>query len=410
MIATTTIFYDTRRALKDNTYPTKIKVTYQRQRKYYPTGINLTQEDYQKVFGERPRKHYKDIKLRLEAWEQKAVGIINNLSVFSFEAFEKAYLNQQPKGTDVFTLFDRYIADLYKQDRASTAISYANASQSLKQHWGKKNLPFAKVTSEWLTNYEQYMVSQGRSLTTVGIYLRTLRIILNIAIEEGLLSNASYPFGKRKYQIPAGRNVKKALTLEDMQKIFDYEPLTEGEAKARDFFLFSYLCNGINMKDIARLRYRNVQQDKVVFIRAKTERTSKKNLKPIVAVLTPEAKDIIRRWGSQPIKPDQLIFDIITDGLTPEREVARIKQGVKTVNKYLKRIAQNVGIDSNISTYTARHSFSTILKRSGAPIEFISESLGHHDLRTTESYLDSFEDDAKKKYASALTNFRKSTS
>ena len=410
MIATTTIFYDTRRALKDNTYPVKIKVTYQRKRKYYPIGISLTKEDYQKVFGERPRKHYKDIKLKLEAWEQKAVGIINSLSTFSFHAFEKAYLNQQPRGTDVFSLFSSYIATLRKQERASTAISYNNALQSLKQYWGKKTLPFTTVTPEWLTGYEQYMVSRDKSLTTVGIYLRSLRIILNLAIEEELLPKASYPFGKRKYQIPAGQNVKKALTLEDMQKIFDYKPQTKAEAKARDFFLFSYLCNGINMKDIARLRYRNVQKDKVVFVRAKTERTSKKNLKPIVAVLTLEAKEVIQKWGNQPTEPNQLIFDIITDGLTPEREVARIKQGVKTVNKYLKRIAQNVGIDSNISTYTARHSFSTILKRSGAPIEFISESLGHHDLRTTESYLDSFEDEAKKKYASALTNFRKSRS
>ena len=407
MIASTTIFYDTRRPLKDGTYPIKIKLTYQRQRKYYLTGISLSKEDYQKVFGERPRKHFKDIKLELQAREQKAVGTIRKLPVFSFEAFEKEYLNQLPKGTDVFSVFDQYIAELHKQGRANTAISYGNASQSLKQYWGKKNLPFAKVTPEWLMGYELYMVGNGKSLTTVGIYLRSLRIILNLAIEDGLMQKGSYPFSKRKYQIPAGRNVKKALTLEDIQKFFDYEPQTEAEAKARDLFLFSYLCNGINMKDIARLRYRNIQDDKVTFVRAKTERTSKKHLKPIVAVLTTEAKEIIQRWGNKPVEADSLIFDITTDELTPQKEVARIKQGVKTTNKYLKRIAQNIGIKSNISTYTARHSFSTILKRSGAPIEFISESLGHHDLRTTESYLDSFEDDVKKQYASVLTSFRK---
>ena len=59
----------------------------------------------------------------------------------------------------------------------------------------------------------------------------------------------------------------------------------------------------------------------------------------------------------------------------------------------------------NISTYTARHSYATVLKRSGANIAFISESLGHSDLKTTENYLDSFEDDTRLKNASELTNF-----
>jgi len=46
-----------------------------------------------------------------------------------------------------------------------------------------------------------------------------------------------------------------------------------------------------------------------------------------------------------------------------------------------------------------------VLKRSGAPIEFISESLGHNNLRTTESYLDSFEDDTKESFQRKLLDF-----
>ncbi|OYX08653.1 MAG: hypothetical protein B7Z16_18990, partial [Algoriphagus sp. 32-45-6] len=52
-----------------------------------------------------------------------------------------------------------------------------------------------------------------------------------------------------------------------------------------------------------------------------------------------------------------------------------------------------------------RHSFATVLKRSGAPTEFISESLGHKDLRTTENYLDSFEDNVKESFQKQLLNF-----
>ena len=44
-----------------------------------------------------------------------------------------------------------------------------------------------------------------------------------------------------------------------------------------------------------------------------------------------------------------------------------------------------------ITFHVARHTFATVLKRSGVNIAIISESLGHSDLSTTQIYLDSFE-------------------
>jgi len=55
-----------------------------------------------------------------------------------------------------------------------------------------------------------------------------------------------------------------------------------------------------------------------------------------------------------------------------------------------------------VTTYTARHSFATVLKRSGASYEFISESLGHRDMKTTNAYLANFEETEKRKYAGML--------
>ncbi|GHV40857.1 hypothetical protein FACS1894179_08080 [Bacteroidia bacterium] len=60
---------------------------------------------------------------------------------------------------------------------------------------------------------------------------------------------------------------------------------------------------------------------------------------------------------------------------------------------------------SAIITHSARHSFASVLKRSGANIAYISESLGHSDLKTTETYLASFEKEERIKNAAFLTNF-----
>lgn len=77
-------------------------------------------------------------------------------------------------------------------------------------------------------------------------------------------------------------------------------------------------------------------------------------------------------------------------------------QFIKTINNYMKKIGADIGYDKPLTTYSARHSFTTILKRSGAPLGFISESLGHQSLQTTKAYLDSFEDGTRRKYAEML--------
>ena len=86
-----------------------------------------------------------------------------------------------------------------------------------------------------------------------------------------------------------------------------------------------------------------------------------------------------------------------------EDEKAKVKyQCIKTINKYLKRIGTEIGYYKPLTTYSARHSYATMLKRSGAPLGFISEALGPKSLQTTEAYLDSFEDETRRKYTEIL--------
>jgi integrase len=114
---------------------------------------------------------------------------------------------------------------------------------------------------------------------------------------------------------------------------------------------------------------------------------------------------ILDRWGNKPAYPDQYVFPILERGLTPEQEYFKIQWVTCQINKYIRVIAEKVGIKNKVTSYTARHSFATVLKRSGASIEFISESLGHSNLQTTENYLADFEIEEKRKWAKELTKF-----
>jgi integrase/recombinase XerD len=80
---------------------------------------------------------------------------------------------------------------------------------------------------------------RGIAKATQGIYHRNLRAIFNEAIAHGIISKEKgYPFGRRKYQIPIGRNIKKALKLEQIETIYFNETVCKNERRAKAYWLF----------------------------------------------------------------------------------------------------------------------------------------------------------------------------
>ncbi|WP_181308156.1 site-specific integrase [Rufibacter sp. XAAS-G3-1] len=410
MNATATIVLDTRREKADGRFPIKIRITYNRRSKYYSAIVDnelvaLSPDEWEKVVGPKPRSPYKEIGQALKALEHKAGGVIKEIPLFSFAEFEKRFKSNRNKN-DVYSSFEDYIKSLQEEGRITTALSYGNALSSLSKF--RKPLLFDDVTPEFLHKYEKWMLGNNKSLTTIGFYLRSLRTIINEAKEAGIVKPEQYPFGTRRYTIPKGRNVKKALNLSQIEKIY-YHPVEEGtmEEKARDLWFFSYLCNGMNIKDICLLKGKNISNGKISFYRAKTKRTTRIDPKPIEFILPAEAQQIIDKWGNKYIGSESYVYPFLNDCETPTRERQIINQLTKNINTYMKRIATELELDINLTTYVARHSFSTVLKRSGASKEYIQESLGHQDSKTTEHYLDSFEDDIKKQFSDSLLAFKK---
>jgi integrase len=229
-----------------------------------------------------------------------------------------------------------------------------------------------------------------------------MRSVYNDAIEQGIVDRASYPFGKNRYVIPAGSNTKKALKKEDILKFMAYKPSVGMEQRSLDLWLFSYLCNGMNMNDICRLKWEDVEGDRLSFVRQKTARTRKSNQTKIKVALFPQSLEIINRWASPDKNPRNYVFPFLNEGMTADRQGRVIKQVIKVTNQYMRKIAETLKIQGNVNTYSARHSFATILLQSEAPLAFISQSLGHTSISTTESYLGSFDDEKTKKYLNAL--------
>jgi integrase len=401
--ATTSIYLDKRIEKKGGLYPVKIRVTHKRKSRLYGTKYSLTKKEFKKAASGKGSNELKDTWLELGKLEKKAIKTIERMEVFSFDEFTERFKQTSINGNDVYASFEKKIDELKSEEKLKTSYTYECALNSIKKYRKERTLQYSQITMKFLKEYEKWMVEQGNSITTVGIYLRNLRHLMNNAIREGLIEQNQYPFGRGKYIIPQSRNIKKALSFYELKKLLEYQP-EDGSREQfyLDMWLFSYLSNGINIKDICLMKYQDIKGDHIHIKREKTKSTNR-NAMPIDIILVDRSREIIKRWGTKPTEPNNYIFPFLSNGMGQNQMIANISQVVKQTNKYVRRVAKKIGITEEISTYWARHSFATVLKRSGVPTSFISDSLGHSSTKVTEGYLDSFEDDAKKKILANLT-------
>ncbi|MBN1185460.1 MAG: site-specific integrase [Bacteroidales bacterium] len=408
------IWLDTRRMKSNGKYPVRLRVftPSPRKQKLYTTKFEFTEKEFQSIWlTDKPRTEHKGTRKELKALEVKADKVAEKLIPFTFEAFERKLYRKPGDGIRVQYQYGLVIQELLNRNQIGTASTYDLSQKSVIDFVIKSNkkystLTFYDITPAWLNDYETYMTSvKGRSLTTVSMYLRVLRTLFNRAIEEKEIENDFYPFGKRKYQVPATKNVKKALTRDQLSKLFHAEWSTPEQMKARDFWFFSYACNGMNMKDIALLRYKDIENSKITFYRAKIRNTSKSKLRPVTAFLNEFAQGIIDKYGNGNKEPDNLVFDIVKAGSSPQQQQLQIKNFTRFINQHIKTLCKANDLPGGISTYWARHSFATNAVRNGATMEFIQESLGHGNLITTQNYFAGFDDEEKKEFAKRIMDF-----
>lgn len=444
MATTTSIILDTRRIKRNGKFPLKLRVTNQRITKDYLTIFELSESDYKRLSGHKVSADLQKVRQTINEIVFSANSLINELEVFDFLKFKLEYIDLNKKyfkinhwkpsaveqkivvdGFDYtpflkrFTIFNEdhskpktisitflsYIKKLLEQGRVGSAINYQRTYRSIKAFKG--NVLFSEITVSFLYQYENWMLSRGATKTTVGIVLRPLRSIFNEAIEDGMFKREScYPFGRKKYQIPTSRNLKKALTQDELKKVFFYKSDDERLMTGKSYWLFCYLANGMNVKDMIFLRWKNIQGEYLIFERSKTDNSNRVNPKPITVYLTEDLLEIIQTHGNVNRLPHDFIFPLMQAGLNSLEQFDLLNHIRRLINDAMAEIAHELKIEKKITTIVTRHSFSTQLKRSGVSTEYIQEALGHSNIKTTENYLDSFPMELKKEFASRLTSFK----
>ena len=395
MKTTVKVLLAMQKPLANGEYPVVIRLTKNRKNKYVTLGISCKVELWDEKTGNLKPRHplYAEVsatisRRKLEI-QREIMQIIDQRGDYSWEELKTLYPESHAK-INVLVYFDQIEERLSVAGRVGYSKVFRFTANSLRSFRNGKDFSFLDVNTSFLMRYEEWFLSREVKLNSIFVFMRTFKTLINYARKEGLVKADFNPF--KEFSFSKYRRVKtnkRAITKEQMQLIQNYQPKPGSSLfHAKNYFLFSYYCRGINFTDIAFLKWSCIINDRVEYVRKKThERFSIHLLEP--------AKAILEYYKEKHYQGEQgYIFPILRMDfhITPVQIDDRIEKTTKLVNRSLKKIAVELKIDQHLTTYVARHSFASVLKKSGVSIAVISELMGHDSEQTTRIYLQSFGD------------------
>jgi len=270
-----------------------------------------------------------------------------------------------------------------KSNKPATAKWYQDSINAFKDLNGGRDIKLNQITVKFLKTFEAEHRSRNNSTNTISAYMRGVSAVYNAAIAEDEFKTEKNPFKHFKI-LKTKRVKKKALPKEN---IIDFKKTSYEFESAiwhtKNYMMVMFLGRGMNLIDIAKLRVKDIYSGYIFYGRSKTD-------DPLSVKITSELQAILDCYLDGKELED-FVFPIGNDGSSGMFKKYRSDR--RLVNKHLKIIAKDAGIEGKLTTYYLRHSWATIAKFLGFPISLISDALGHQSAATTEGYLKSFVDD-----------------
>lgn len=303
-------------------------------------------------------------------------------------------------------------ANKHATDRAKPAYRKAILFRNeLIACWGA-DLPLAQITKQRVEQYVTWLRTEhspgpgrhpvaGNGNNTIKKKLSRLAGLVDTQKDQGLYSGVN----AFKLVHVSSTGIKKGkLTWDDIAALEALRP--EGMTEiTRDMFLFSFYAHGMRFADC--LTFRRTEAEAAVK-RAGIDYKMAKNSAHINVAHTPPLERIMLKYlaAHGPGSGSGVglyLFPLLKREYKDKWDLEDDKGSWNAeVNTYLKRVAILAGVDKHISFHIARHTFADLMKKHQAAkgqsnIYTIQQALGHKDIKTTQMYLASLEDEAVNK-------------
>ncbi len=343
----------TNKVSADGKYSMYLRITKNRKKKEINIGIRCEKEHFEKEQLTKEHPNYKiDNKLIIKL-KARALDVIRdfqlNGSNFTLDEFENAFRGQKTiVELDAIKFFDEIFEEQVSAGRVGNAKVYRETKNALIRFAGTKIL-FRDINIAFLEKFEAYMRSRGNEDGGIAVKMRQLRALFNMAVRRKLVKQEFYPFDDYKISKLKPIKNKRALSVEDFKKIRDLD-LTDNPylIEAQHYFLFSFYARGMNFVDIMKLKWTDIQDNRIYYTRSKTK--GKFNIE-----VTPKMQEILDYYKAQK-RPTEYVFPILLkNDLTPKQIDYRKHQVLGRCNSKLKQIAKLAKVDKHLTTYVARH-------------------------------------------------------
>lgn len=342
---------------------------------------------------------------------------------WTLSQFDEKYRNTAKQGL-VIPFFERHIAELRSTGNTGNANCYQRTLDMLliydkrlkSKTFADINLAFVRGFDRWMqkprkTEYKsakgnvRIVEREGCKGNTRKYYLKALRAVLNLAIAYKEATKENYPFGKGLFEIAEleEETTKRYLSDSDLAKIKETD-LTKhnktndnidlGMEEVRRIFLFLYHSYGMSYVDAAHLKKSNiVTKDGELFIIYRREKLKRaKKAKHIEIRILPSIQELLDWFSENSLLIGDYLIPIVTkENITDEELYNHIRNRYKVIKTNLAKMEKVLELESqHLTSYVSRHSFAMRLQQNKIPREVISQAMGHSNLKTTQTYLDSF--------------------
>lgn len=395
-------------------YAVRLRICKERQRRYFSLNIfaddeywDAENESFVILKNVRDKKQKEENEQRkqynylLSSYRVQAQEIIDGFRReridWTLNQFADVFLNKEKQGK-IKVYLENHINTLRETGHVGNANCYSSTLRLLEHYDSKfhKRI-FSEIDIKYVNGFDIFLQKRECKGNTRKYYFKALRSILNKAIIEKEATEKTYPFGKGGFQIAKleEETEKRYLPVEYLNKIKKTQSKNIQQEYARKLFLLSYYCYGISFIDMAYLTKSNIVKfnagEYIVYKRQKIQH--QKNVKPIKIKITKEIEYLLNSLKADSPTVDNFIVPIVSiSGYTGEKLYNHIRFRYKKYNSYLAKLAKELEInDIKLTTYVSRHTMAMMLQRNDVAREQISQMLGHSDMKTTNTYLDSFD-------------------
>lgn len=284
----------------------------------------------------------------------------------------KRYKNLNAPKIGILTLYAEHNQEQKELVGVSVALgTYKRHETSMKLFqeflWNKyhvKDVAVNEVNLEMLQKYKHYlMTARHNNNNTTVKYLRNLGKVLNLAVSRKLINSSPIEELKLKIEPVDKGFLNKEELAKLAEKVFEITRLEQ----VRDVFLFC-CYTGLAYVDVHSLTEKDIVEDgDRLWIRKARHKT---NVMCHIPLIKP-ARDILEKYAPLAHYTGKLL-PVLSN---------------QKMNAYLKEIASVVGIDKDLTTHLARHTFATTVTLANhVSIENVSKMLGHSSIRMTQHY------------------------